>query len=392
MPLSGAGRIAELPVAAVKLHNLHVIAGSRLAEEFAHSPFPLLDEHQYAEGVIAVLRRLPPDIPIIRLTTDTPEEQLIAPQWRMTKGEFAKFLVERMGFQGVTQGDLYQGGEKRVAAEAEGVSFEPLPTDDGSITFWNPSYKEHYHSRMGAVAEARAKFVEPSDLAARLRQGRVHLLDICFGLGYNALAACELAERGQMGELAITAMEIDIHVIRAAATAITTPAGSVLEWREVLGALATGGVWRGKFCSIQLLHGDARDKLDEAAAAGKFDIVFLDAFSTQRNAELWTLDFFRRVRTAMGERGLLLTYCAALPVRSGLMQAGFYVGEIAPAGRERGGTIAAADAADIRVPVAEEELQIIQSTGRGLPYRDPGQVWSSRQILREREERRKDRG
>jgi len=383
-----AARIAELPVAGVKIHNLHVIAGSALADEFEHAPFQLLNEHQYAEGVIEVLRRLPPDIPVIRLTTDTPDAQLIAPRWSMTKGEFSKFLADRMGFQGVTQGDLYRGGAQLVRAAEHG--FDPLPTDDGSVTFWNPAFKEHYHSRLGAVSEARSKFIEPAELAARLGQGDLRLLDICFGMGYNTLAACELAESAQAGVLSVTALEIDIHVIRAAAAAVSTPAGSILDWRAVVGALAVNGSWRGKFSSIRLLHGDARDKLDAAAAAaGSFDIIFLDAFSTQRNAELWTLDFFSRIRAYTGARGVLLTYCAALPVRSALMQAGFYVGETLPAGRLRGGTIAAVCAADICMPVPDEELQLIQGSNRALPYRDPQQLWSSRQILCEREARRR---
>ena len=128
--------------------------------------------------------------------------------------------------------------------------------------------------------------------------------------------------------------------------------------------------------------------MDDVAGDGKFDIVFLDAFSTQRNAELWTVDFFKRIRSLMGERGVLLTYCVALPVRSGLMQAGFHVGKTVPEGRIRGGTIAAVCADDIHIPLSAEELELIKNTKRGIPYRDPDQVWSNRQILRQREMQR----
>jgi len=225
-----ADRIAELPVAAIKIHNLHVIKGSALAEEFEKVPFPLLNEHQYAAGVIEVIRRLPPDIPVIRLTTDTPEDQLIVPQWSMTKGEFSRFLVDTMCFQGVAQGDLYTKS-RREQPKQHSVSFEPLTTDDGSITFWSQSFKEHYHSRHGAGAEAVAKFVMPSKIEDRLKRGDLRLLDICFGLGYNSLAACEIAESGQSGNLLITAIEIDINVINASAETISTPPGGSLDWR-----------------------------------------------------------------------------------------------------------------------------------------------------------------
>jgi len=160
----------------------------------------------------------------------------------------------------------------------------------------------------------------------------------------------------------------------------------------IVGSLVLNGRWSGRYGSIQLLHGDARDRLAEAAAEGKFDVVFLDAFSTQRNAELWTLDFFKRIRSLMGADGVLLTYCAALPVRAGLLQAGFFVGETEPAGRIRGGTMAAVRAEDIQVSVSEEEMEMILNTKRGIPYRDPQQVWSNRQILRDREARRRVKG
>ncbi|MDA3925690.1 MAG: TIGR01212 family radical SAM protein [Kiritimatiellae bacterium] len=382
-----AERIAALPVAAVKLHNLHVIAGSTLADVYAEKPFPLLNEHQYAEGVIGVVRRLPENIPLMRLTTDTPADRLIAPKWSMTKGEFTSYLIEQMGFQGVQQGDLFHK-KTQVDQRNETAGFQPLSTDDGSVTFWSGAFKEHYHSKVGAVTESVSKFVEPAQLRERLKKGDVRLLDICFGLGYNTLSACEEAHSIKEGTLCVKAMEIDINVVRAAADSINPYAGSSLDWRAIASALVAEKRWTGEFGSIGFLHGDARDKLAEAATEGLFDVVFLDAFSTQRNAELWTLDFFRRVRAVMSESGVLLTYCAALPVRSGLMQAGFFVGETAAVGRRRGGTIAAIRAEDIHLPIVSEELELIKDTKRGIPYRDPEQVWSNRRILKEREAQR----
>jgi len=381
-----AERIAALPVAAVKLHNLHVVTGSDLADEYAERPFAVLNEHQYAQGLIEVIRRLPADMPLMRLTTDTPDEKLIAPRWSMTKGEFTGFLVDQMGFQGVVQGDLYQ--KNNATSDDVPSGFEPVITDDGSVTFWSGAFKEHYHSKVGAVTEAVAKFIKPGKLRERLGGGNVRLLDICYGLGYNTLAACEEAELTRGGKLSVTAMEIDRNVVRASSEYINPPSGSLLEWRMVAGALAGNGSWSGDYSTVQLINGDARDKLNEAAEGGLFDIIFLDAFSTQRNAELWTVDFFLRLRRLMSDNGVLLTYCAALPVRSGFMKAGFYVGETVAVGRKRGGTIAAIRAENIHLPISRAEVELIKGTKRGLPYRDPEQVWSNRRILKEREARR----
>ena len=84
---------------------------------------------------------------------------------------------------------------------------------------------------------------------------------------------------------------------------------------------------------------------------------------------------------------VLLTYCAAIPVRSGLLEAGFFVGETNPVGRQRGGTIAAMRKADIENPLPDHELKMIRETTRGLPYHDPHGVWTNKEILRDRQER-----
>lgn len=101
-----AEALAALPIFAVKIHNLHVIAGTRLAEEYARQPFPVLDEGDYADALIAILRRLPARVAILRINTDTPPDRLVAPRGFMGKGVFGEYVVREMRRRGVRQGDL----------------------------------------------------------------------------------------------------------------------------------------------------------------------------------------------------------------------------------------------------------------------------------------------
>jgi radical SAM protein (TIGR01212 family) len=96
--------VAALPVFAVKIHNLHVIAGTRLAEEYARAPFPVLDERAYADALIGILSRLPPRMAIMRINTDTPPDRLVAPRWAMDKHAFREFVVAGMRRRGARQG------------------------------------------------------------------------------------------------------------------------------------------------------------------------------------------------------------------------------------------------------------------------------------------------
>jgi len=101
-----AQAIAALPIRGIKFHNLHIIKGTALAAYYSKKPFPVLDEHDYAEVLIDAIARMPPDIPVMRLQTDTPSNELIAPRWQMKKGQFTDYVAHQMRRRGIRQGDL----------------------------------------------------------------------------------------------------------------------------------------------------------------------------------------------------------------------------------------------------------------------------------------------
>ncbi|MBL7076013.1 MAG: TIGR01212 family radical SAM protein [Kiritimatiellae bacterium] len=102
-----ATTLAHLPLDGVKIHNLHVIRSTALAEEYEARPFPLMDEDDYAEEVIGFIQRLPPRMAILRINTDTPEEDLVAPRWHLKKGSFIHMIEQRMQTTNRRQGDLF---------------------------------------------------------------------------------------------------------------------------------------------------------------------------------------------------------------------------------------------------------------------------------------------
>lgn len=378
-----ADTLAALPIDAIKIHNLHIERGTTLALEHALTPLPVLMEHDFAEHLLDFIRRMPPHIPIMRLTTDTLDAELIAPKWHMAKGQFKDYVIQQMTCREWKQGDLFGN----LKLETGNLKPKVVTTADDSITFWNEDYKEHYHTPAGARLEAEEKYIVPSRLRERLERGNVALLDVCFGLGYNSLCALNLTEQDTPSTLSVTALEMDRRVVGAAARNIQSLETDTFDWKKTLEELYANGASRlTDHGSLNLLWGDARHTTTQLAPA-TYDLVFLDAFSTQRNSELWTVDFFRKLKAVMKPEAVLLTYCAAIPVRSGLMEAGFFVGETDPVGRKRGGTIAALRAEDIEIPLPDHEIIMIRETTRGLPYRDPHGVWSNKEILRDRQER-----
>jgi uncharacterized protein len=342
--MTTAEALKKLPLTGIKIHNLHVVKGTKLADIYAKKPFKVYLEHEYCEILVEFIRRLPRGLPIMRLSTDTPKRDLIAPYWALNKLEFLEMVARNM--------ECYQ-------------EFVPVKTEDGSITFWHEGYKEHFHTKAGAYQESVKKYIDPAPFLG----SHIELLDVCFGLGYNSFAAIDYC-RKHGKKLTITALEIDRKVLEAAAKYHERE-----DWRGILVDLLK----TGESDNIKLLWGDARytvNKLDR-----KYDLIFLDAFSPGKTTELWTVDFFKKLRKLMKPQGALLTYCAALPVRGGLMRAGWYVGETAPFGRERGGSIATLDSSLIDMPLSEKEFSLIKNTLKGVPWRDPWGVWRHKKIL-----------
>ncbi len=329
-----ADTLAALPINAVKIHNLHIERGTTLAMEHALTPLPVLMEHDFAEHLMDFIRRMPPNIPIMRLTTDTLDEELIAPKWNLAKGQFRDYVVRQMTCREWQQGDLFNvdGASCSVAhapfpsradvTEQDAPStLKQVETADGSITFWNEEYKEHYHTPAGARLEAEEKYIIPSQFKQRLAAGNVNLLDVCFGLGYNSLAAINSAI-GETSELSITALEMDRRVVGQASHQIQSFEADTFDWKKCLSQLHSNPSCQISNTSCRLHWGDARYTVTHLAKAS-YNLVFLDAFSTQRNSELWTVDFFHKLKVVMKPNAVLLTYCAAIPVRAGLLEAGF---------------------------------------------------------------------
>lgn len=95
--LAHADRISTLPVNNVKLHQLQLIRGTRMAQQFVEHPewFNLYTADEYIDLVLEFKSRLRPDIHIERYISQSPKHLLIAPEWGLKNYEFANKLQAR---------------------------------------------------------------------------------------------------------------------------------------------------------------------------------------------------------------------------------------------------------------------------------------------------------
>jgi radical SAM protein (TIGR01212 family) len=92
--LSGAEAVSEAGIDFLKLHHLHIVRGSPLAEEYQRRPFHLPGLEEYAELAADFIKRLNPDIYMERLFATAPAGQLIAPAWGRSKAEITRYIEQ----------------------------------------------------------------------------------------------------------------------------------------------------------------------------------------------------------------------------------------------------------------------------------------------------------
>ena len=97
--------VALLKPDQVKIHLLHVIAGTRLAAIYERGEYIPLSKDEYVSIAVKALELLPPDTVVARITGDAPSELLLAPEWSRKKvsviNDIDKFLYEKQTYQGI---------------------------------------------------------------------------------------------------------------------------------------------------------------------------------------------------------------------------------------------------------------------------------------------------
>ena len=102
-----AKTIATLPLDMVKLHQLQLIRGTRMAREYDEHPgdFHLYTVDEYIGLAIDYIERLPETMVVERFISHSPRSLLIAPDWGMKNYQFVDRLRRCMQERGAWQGE-----------------------------------------------------------------------------------------------------------------------------------------------------------------------------------------------------------------------------------------------------------------------------------------------
>jgi tRNA U34 5-methylaminomethyl-2-thiouridine-forming methyltransferase MnmC len=270
---------------------------------------------------------------------------------------------------------------------SNGSRLEPRRTADGSFSLFSSEFGEAFHSGLGALEEARQKFVAPAALDRWPPGSCIQVLDVCVGTGCNTAALLEACKARGL-PLNWWGLELDQEPLKLA----LADAGFCSQWQP-----GTTQQLQQLCHSERMLWGDARQRLPEVLQhqRGQLDLVLMDAFSPSRCPQLWSLEFLSALAALLKPNGRLLTYCSAAAVRKAMRLAGLQLASIAaPSGLVlqssdwSGGTAASPGPLtgdpQLRGLSAMEEEHLL--TNAAEPYRDPSGAAERSTILRERQE------
>ena len=109
--LRQASVISSLPIDILKIHQMQIIRGTRLADEYEQQPFHIYTVDEYIQLIAAYIQRLRPDMILERFVSQSPKELLIAPHWGLKNYEFTNLLVNYLKQHKIHQGQFFLKSE-----------------------------------------------------------------------------------------------------------------------------------------------------------------------------------------------------------------------------------------------------------------------------------------
>ncbi len=88
--------ISSLPLDILKIHQMQIIKGTRLAQEYAQTPFHVYTVDEYVDVIVRYIQLLRKDLVLERFVSQSPKELLVAPRWGLKNYEFTNLLNNRL--------------------------------------------------------------------------------------------------------------------------------------------------------------------------------------------------------------------------------------------------------------------------------------------------------
>ena len=193
-------------------------------------------------------------------------------------------------------------------------------TNDGSHSIFNAEVNETYHSKHGAIVEAEHVFIKNGLLAENKKQ--FNILEVGFGTGLNALLT---AQKAKQKNIAVNYHAIELYPVPKESYMQLNFTALIGEESSELLKLhdCSWGTEHEIHEYFKLTKNEI--SLEDYKSDTKFDIIYFDAFSPEKQPNLWNAEIFQNMHNLLKEEGFLITYCAKGVVKRIMKAVGFEI-------------------------------------------------------------------
>ena len=195
---------------------------------------------------------------------------------------------------------------------------ELIITKDGSHSLFVPDLNENYHSVHGSISEAIHVFIK-NGIHSHPKQN-INILEIGFGTGLNTLLTLENIKNRKVHYTSLEPHPISSEIYNKLNFYTLTNSNS-----ETFLKLHTSDWEKEVSISEKFTLFKTQTRLQNFISEKKFDIIYFDAFSPEKQTEMWTMEVFEKCFNLLNEDGFLVTYCAKGIFRRTLKSVGFEV-------------------------------------------------------------------
>lgn len=203
---------------------------------------------------------------------------------------------------------------------------EIIQTQDGSTTIHLKEWNECYHSKHGAIQEAKHVFIKNG--LALFPNKNVSILEIGFGTGLNAfityLEAKKLSQT--IDYVGVEAYPISEDEIRSMNYLKELDA---LESKDIFDKMHSTNWGEKNNLSETFSLTKRKQFFQDINDVEKFDLIYFDAFGYRVQPELWSTEIFDKMYKALKPHSVLVTYAARGVIKRSMIEVGFTVEKLA---------------------------------------------------------------
>ena len=200
-----------------------------------------------------------------------------------------------------------------------------MMTEDGSHTMFENGMEEPYHSTHGALQESMHIFIKQG--LHTVEQPSVRILELGFGTGLNTLLTLNES----------ISLHLDIYYHTVEKYPLKDFEYNLLNYEKVIDPSPEGMLYRihscpwGEAVKISDQFTLYKEEADFRAMnlPPNINLVYFDAFSPEKQPELWTTNIFDSISQVTDSGAILVTYSSKGIVRRALTSCGFDVYKVA---------------------------------------------------------------